>query len=269
MKGSVPLCVLFAIFLRSIHNSQIGIGVSSRSLEVCGAKAVETIFGKQPLYFVYHNMSNHLLPFHVSNSKILVNTSTEKRRLRWPFYNFVIQSAKLYNERFLVVTDENDLAKASLKWFWQRNAIYAAVLSIDLHSCSKSLLFTANPNDPLNACGRQLNVIHNQSCSGSITDTIPKPFRNYNGCLSIIVNFIQFRYHYDPRDYTLNVTRELLNISMVIIVDYNLPEWAILGDMSLTIDVFHDYRVSHVFARDNIVFVVPPADKISYIEVLV
>ncbi|XP_031356759.1 uncharacterized protein LOC116180773 [Photinus pyralis] len=131
---------------------------------------------------------------------------------------------------------------------------------------ARSFLFTANPHDVQNHHGAFPNTMHVQSCDQAIADTIPLPIRDYHGCPTRFstTSSLHLMYKFNRRDFTINMAVEILNISLKqprmygIIVRDGLPISNINGGS----------RVSHVYIRDVIVWVVPPTNAISSLEIL-
>ncbi|XP_031355968.1 uncharacterized protein LOC116180222 isoform X2 [Photinus pyralis] len=148
---------------------------------------------------------------------------------------------------------------------WNYGIIYLAILLINKNEDASSFLFTANPHDVQNHHGTFPNTMHVQSCDQAIADTIPRPIRDYHGCPTQFSTsaFLHLMYKFNRRDFTINMAAEIWNISLK-----QLGRYGIIVHDGLPISHMNGgSRVSHVYIRDVIVWVVPPTNAISSLKI--
>ncbi|KAB0790680.1 hypothetical protein PPYR_14877 [Photinus pyralis] len=284
--------VLYFVLLARVSRSTGNVQMASNetSLLTCTEKAIEKLFGEETLYYIFNNNTSYLLPFYTKNPKVIINAKGRLRILnKKSSHNVVIlvdhfeafkgdiyelhQSSRFpTNGRFLVITDNFQLVEKIFGLLWRQKIVYVAVLVINRRDHNKSRLFTADPHDASNDCGTTPNVIHHQSCNNSLVDTLPKPLRNYHMCLAAFGIFAQPLDQLSRRNYTLRVLAEVLNVSLIALeyreYQHNDIEIIDIGERFLTYENYHTSRLSHVFQRDIIVWIVPPPNAISRLEIL-
>ncbi|KAF5296538.1 hypothetical protein FQR65_LT01528 [Abscondita terminalis] len=92
------------------------------------------------------------------------------------------------NVKWLIITSKQEFSKFFLQ-SWQAEIMHVAILVYNSNQNDTSLrLYTANPQDTLNDCGKVVNMINEQNCKSEFTFEFPPVLRKYTNC-SIILEF--------------------------------------------------------------------------------
>ncbi|KAB0792228.1 hypothetical protein PPYR_14187 [Photinus pyralis] len=280
-------CVIFLSFLSTTIS--ISLKNNQTSSKVCTEKVIKMIFGDETLHYVFKESSD-LLPFNIKNPRVVINISNPIPRMnRVVAKNFILEVGNLdflkkflnsfrfvgiwteyepVNARLLVITDHLWRVEMIFSLLWRHGFTYVAVLVINKDEDGRSSLFTANPYDVQNHCGYVPHTIHVQRCDYEITDPIERPIRNYHGC-SVVFHFTmltQYSDKFDRKSFTISMVVEMLNVTL----DQSQKSQAKIGlrDELLVSGIKGGYRMSHVYTRDIIVWIVPPTTAISALEIL-
>uniref|UniRef100_A0A1Y1K8X7 Ionotropic glutamate receptor C-terminal domain-containing protein n=1 Tax=Photinus pyralis TaxID=7054 RepID=A0A1Y1K8X7_PHOPY len=281
-------CVIFVSFLIS-STCNISLKNNPTPWKICVEKVIQTIFGDETLHCVF-NESMDLLPSNIRNPRVVINISNPIPRMnRVVAKNFILEVGNLdflkkflnsfrfvgiwteyepVNARLLVITDHLWRVEMIFSLLWRHGFTYVAVLVINKDEDGRSSLFTANPYDVQNHCGYVPHTIHVQRCDYEITDPIERPIRNYHGC-SVVFHFTmltQYSDKFDRKSFTISMVVEMLNVTL----DQSQKSQAKIGlrDELLVSGIKGGYRMSHVYTRDIIVWIVPPTTAISALEIL-
>ncbi|KAB0792255.1 hypothetical protein PPYR_14214 [Photinus pyralis] len=281
------LCVSFVSFL-STTSSNISLKDNETSWKACTEKVIQTIFGNDSFYYVFKDSSD-LMSFNIRNPRVVIKIGRPTGPIKQVISNnFIIEIGSLYflqkcikhfefvdiwsvdkpfNARVLIITDHVRSVEMIFSLLWSYDIVYVAVLVINKET--SSFLFTANPFDVQNNCGRVSNTIHMQSCDDAIIDTIPHPIRNYHGC-PMEFSFTPITRYLDKlnrKTFTFNSAVEMLNVSLKL--RQNNHGKMSVHDGNLGTSVRGRFYLSHVYSRDIMVWIVPPTNAISALEILV
>uniref|UniRef100_A0A1Y1K8T7 Ionotropic glutamate receptor C-terminal domain-containing protein n=1 Tax=Photinus pyralis TaxID=7054 RepID=A0A1Y1K8T7_PHOPY len=284
-------CVIFVSFLIS-STCNISLKNNPTPWKICVEKVIQTIFGDETLHCVF-NESMDLLPSNIRNPRVVININHRiPGNSRTVFNNYIFEvnnfdslkrcvwflngisiggMFELYKIRLLVITDHVRHVLMIFEFLWRYGFTYLAILVIDKDEDAKSFLFTGNPQDVENYCGIIPNTIQAQNCDQAIEDTIPHPIRDHHECsiefhTSHLTYFTQHLDKLHRKNFTIVVAVEMLNVSL------NTPKkkhvLITVDDGVLISAIGKGNRMSHVYIRDVMVWVVPPTDAISALEIL-
>ncbi|KAF5296536.1 hypothetical protein FQR65_LT01526 [Abscondita terminalis] len=89
------------------------------------------------------------------------------------------------NIKWLVITSRQDFSRVFLQ-SWQAQIMHVAVLVYNSNQNHTSLrLYTANPQETINDCGKLVNMIREQNCKSKFE--FPQALRKYTNCSFILV----------------------------------------------------------------------------------
>lgn len=299
MGNFIIIIILVNFIISNIYGFSYLPMNSNTSVITCLLNLLSKLPHGETLHFVFNNFTSIHLPVYTGNPHTIININKPVMlTLNFTNYNYIIcinefdhlahiimklKSSPIWHEsdsprgKFILFTFTKNNFNEIARLLWRFDIINFIVIGPDSFDNSTKI-FTANPFDRTNECGKFVRMRYVQSCNHIFNITLTSIIKKLNGCpLKMINSFNIFNFKTDRREYymitmgLLDLIAKLLNTKILFAKTSKIDE--ILRNQSEDVtfypflfrlfDLYEKYDVSDYFVHDSSMWVIPKSLKIS------
>ncbi|KAF5285377.1 hypothetical protein FQR65_LT13267 [Abscondita terminalis] len=174
------------------------------------------------------------------------------------------------NTKWLLITPSPNFTDY-LEIFWKVDLVQVVVLVYSRNKNDTSMrLYTSNPQDPSNICGRAANLIHVQNCKSKLTFNFPNVLRKYTNCSFTF--YTEYPVHdkrqlgYNKFKYFVSLITSRLDTKLLFSTTKN-SGFKCLIEFDFLRNVYNK-QISSVIYSETVIWAVPKPKQMSTIRAI-